>query len=328
MKLLVQYLLPGFILSALSGYWLIPKLRELKFGQHIREEGPQTHKKKSGTPTMGGFMFMLAIILSRTGFFALERTRPTREEILILGLMLAYGLIGFIDDYRQIRLGRSLGLRAREKMALQVLFAALFMYFFVDRSSGVIFPFSGNLLDLGILYPVLGIVLIVGTGNGMNLADGLDGLATGVAAASLGAYAFVADGYAKAVGRADLSNLTGLALVSVGALLGFLVHNYNPAKVFMGDTGALALGGLVAGFAIATRTELILPFIALVPLIEVISVMLQVFSFQVFGKRIFKMTPIHHHFELIGWSEKRIVYVFWFVALAGAILGIASMAYV
>jgi phospho-N-acetylmuramoyl-pentapeptide-transferase len=328
LKPLMVHLLPGFILSALSGYLLIPKLRELKIGQHIREEGPQTHKKKAGTPTMGGLMFISAILLSRAGFFLLDRSRPTREEVLILGLMLAYGLIGFIDDYRQIRLGRSLGLRAREKMALQVLFAALFMYFFADRGSAVVLPFSGSNLDLGILYPVLGMVLIVGAGNGMNFTDGLDGLAAGVATFGLGAYAFIAHGYARAVGRPELAGLAALALVSAGALLGFLVHNYNPAKVFMGDTGALALGGLLSGYAIATRTELVLPLIALVQLVEVISVMLQVFSFQLFGKRIFKMTPIHHHFELIGWSEKRIVYLFWFVAFAGAILGMVSMAYV
>lgn len=324
---LMLHLISGFVLSVLLGYVLIPKLRELRIGQHIREE-VQAHKKKAGTPTMGGIFFILAIIIARGAVSLVEGGRPAKEEFLILGLTLAYGFIGFIDDFRQIRLGRSLGLRAREKMALQLLFAAVFMYFFADRGSYVIFPFSGRALHLGILYPVLGILLIVGTANGMNFTDGLDGLAAGVATAGLGAYAFIASGYARVTNRPELLGLTALALVSAGALLGFLVYNYNPAKVFMGDTGSLALGGLLAGYAIVTRTELILPFIAIVQLIEVVSVILQVFAFQVFGKRIFRMTPIHHHFELLGWNEKRIVHLFWWVALAGAILGIAAMAYV
>ncbi|HHX10219.1 MAG TPA: phospho-N-acetylmuramoyl-pentapeptide-transferase [Firmicutes bacterium] len=327
LKLLVLPLLSGFVLSVLLGYVIIPKLRELRIGQYIREE-VAAHKKKAGTPTMGGIFFILAIILSRVALFVIEKQWPAREELLILGLTLSYGFIGFLDDYKQIRLGRSLGLRAREKMALQVLFAASFMYFFVDRGSEVILPFSGRVLHMGILYPILGILLIVGIGNGMNFTDGLDGLAAGVATFGLGAYAFIANEYAGAVDRPELAHLTGLALASAGALLGFLVYNYNPAKVFMGDTGSLALGGLLAGYAVVTRTELVLPLIAIVQLVEVVSVILQVFSFQVFGKRIFRMTPIHHHFELLGWSEKKIVYVFWLVALAGAILGIASMGYV
>jgi len=328
LKFLALYLLSGFALSLVFGKLLIPKLRELKIGQHIRAEGPKTHHKKSGTPTMGGLIFILAITFSRAAFFAVNRGLPCREEILIWGLMVSYGLIGFIDDYRQVRLGRSLGLRAREKMALQVLFAALFIWFFVDRGSLIITPFSGRPLDIGVLYPVLGIVLIAGTGNGMNFADGLDGLAAGVAAIGLGAYSFIASGYARAMNRPDLASLSALALSSVGALLGFLVYNYNPAEVFMGDTGSLALGGLLAGYAIATNTELVFLFIAAVQLIEVVSVIMQVISFQVFGKRIFKMTPLHHHFELLGWSEKRVVHLFWFVSLVMAILGIASMAYV
>lgn len=321
-------LFAGIVFSLFFAQLLIPKLKELKVGQHIREEGPKTHQKKAGTPTMGGLIFILAIITSRIAVYLITKQSPTREEILILGLMISYGLIGFIDDYRQVRLGRSLGLRAREKFALQVLFAALFMWFFVDRGSTVIVPFSGRYLDIGVLYPILGVVLIAGTGNGMNFTDGLDGLAAGVAAIGLGTYYFIANGYAQAVNRLELTGLGYLALISVGALLGFLVYNYNPAKVFMGDTGSLALGGLLAGYAIVTNTELVLLFIAGVQLIEVVSVILQVISFQLFGKRIFKMTPLHHHFELLGWSEKGIVYLFWFVSLVLAILGIVSMAYV
>ncbi len=321
-------LFAGVAFSLVFAQILIPKLKQLKIGQQIREEGPKTHKKKAGTPTMGGLIFILSIIASRIAVYLAKKQVPTREELLILALMISYGFIGFIDDYRQVKLGRSLGLRAREKFALQVLFAALFMWFFADRGSVVIVPFSGRHLDMGFLYPILGVVLIAGSGNGMNFTDGLDGLAAGVASIGLGAYYFIANGYAQAVNRPDLAGLGYLALTSVGALLGFLAYNYNPAKVFMGDTGSLALGGLLAGYAIVTNTELVFVFIAAVQLIEVVSVILQVISFQLFGKRIFKMTPLHHHFELLGWSEKRVVFLFWLASLVMAILGIASMAYV
>lgn len=328
MKSLGLSFLLGLAFSLIFGRLLIPELKKLKIGQQIRAEGPKSHRKKAGTPTMGGLIFILAIIMSRFIMFLFQRVVPPAEEIPIIGLMLAYGFTGFADDYKKVRSGRSLGLRAREKIALQILFAAMFLWFFADRGSTVILPFSGKILDLGILYPVLALVLIVGTGNGMNFTDGLDGLCAGVAAIGFGAYYFISSSYAQAMGRPDLFSLPSLALSSAGAVLGFLFFNYHPAKVFMGDTGSLALGGLLAGFAIATNTEIVFLFIAAIELVEVISVILQVFSFQLFGKRIFKMTPIHHHFELLGWSEKRVVYVFWLVSLFMAILGIISMAYV
>jgi phospho-N-acetylmuramoyl-pentapeptide-transferase len=328
LKSLGSSFLLGLALSLVFGRLLIPELRKLKIGQQVRSDGPRKHLTKAGTPTIGGLIFILAIVVSRLVFFLWKRDVPPTEEVLILGLMLAYGLIGFIDDYRSVRFGRSLGLRAREKMALQILFAAVFLWFFVDRSSTVILPFSGRTLDLGIFYPVMAVILIVGTGNGMNFTDGNDGLAAGVAAIGLGAYYFISAGYAQAMSRPDLATLSSLALSSVGALIGFLYFNYNPAKVFMGDCGSLALGGLLSGYAIATNTEVVFLLVAAVQLVEVLSVMLQVASFQLFGKRIFKMAPLHHHFELLGWSEKRVVHVFWLASLAMAILGILSMAYV
>ncbi len=327
MKTVASSFLIGLVFSLIFGRLLIPVLRKLKIGQQIRSDGPRKHLTKAGTPTIGGLIFISAILASRLVFFLWKRAVPPTEEVLILGLMLAYGLIGFIDDYRSVRFGRSLGLRAREKMALQILFAAVFLWFFVDRSSTIIIPFSGRTLDLGIFYPVVAVILVVGIGNGMNFTDGLDGLAAGVAAIGLGAYYFISTGYAQAM-RPDLATLSSLAVSSVGALIGFLCFNYHPAKVFMGDCGSLALGGLLSGYAIATNTEFVFLLIAAVQLAEVLSVILQVVSFQLFGKRIFKMAPLHHHFELLGWSEKRIVHVFWLASLAMAILGILSMAYV
>ena len=174
MKTVASSFLIGLVFSLIFGRLLIPVLRKLKIGQQIRSDGPRKHLTKAGTPTIGGLIFISAILASRLVFFLWKRAVPPTEEVLILGLMLAYGLIGFIDDYRSVRFGRSLGLRAREKMALQILFAAVFLWFFVDRSSTIIIPFSGRTLDLGIFYPVVAVILVVGIGNGMNFTDGLE----------------------------------------------------------------------------------------------------------------------------------------------------------
>jgi len=318
-------LLLGLSLSLVFGRFLIPRLEELNVGQQIRPEGPESHKKKSGTPTMGGIIFISAIIVSRVIVYLYKKTVPSKEELLILGLMVSYGLIGFIDDYRKVKLGRSLGLRAREKFALQFLFAVLFLWGMPEMNARVTLPFSGSTWDMGWLYPLFALVLILGTANGMNFTDGLDGLAAGVASIGLLAYFviitfIISPGYGKAMG-----GLSSLALCSVGALLGFFYYNHHPAKVFMGDLGSLALGGLLAGFAICTRTEMVFPFIVAVQFVEVVSVILQVASFQLFGKRIFKMTPIHHHFELLGWNERKVVLLFWCFSFVMAIIGVASL---
>lgn len=316
-------LVSGFLLSILAGLAVIPYLTRLKLGQHIREEGPKSHQKKAGTPTMGGMIFMAGTVLSEAIYRAVTRTLPPVEELLLLGLFISYGFIGFLDDYRKVRLGRNLGLKAREKLALQVLFAALFTWFFADRKT-VLLPFLGGEFYLGLLYPLFVIFIIVGIGNGVNLLDGLDGLASGVLVIDLAAYAFVAYQGASALGM----DLSPLALAGVGSLLGFLVYNKHPAKVIMGDLGSLSLGALLSGFAVATRTELVLLFLGAMPIIENLSVILQVASFQLTGKRIFKMSPLHHHFELSGWKETTVVYAFWSAAAVFAFIGILSMAYV
>ncbi len=318
-------LLLGFslALSALMGLWFVPVLRKLKVGQHIRAEGPASHKKKEGTPTMGGVIFILGTILSLLFYRLVTQTTPSPEEMLVLGIMVLYGLVGFLDDFRKVRKGRNLGLRAREKLVLEILFAAIFMWRFAGNSA-VILPFTGKALDLGVLYGAFGVFLIVGFGNAVNLTDGLDGLAGGVVAVGLGAYYVITRSHSLAAG----GDLSALVICGAGSVLGFLVHNRYPARVIMGDTGSLALGALLAALAISTKTEIVLLFVAGVPLVETISVILQVISFQLTGKRIFKMSPLHHHFELLGWKETKVVGVFWLTAVALAAVGILSMAFI
>ncbi len=310
----------GFVLSWGLGHLVIPWLGKKGAGQHIRSEGPKSHQKKAGTPTMGGVIFIVGTILALGIYHAVSRTMPSRSEVMVLGLYVGYGLVGFADDYRKVRKKRNLGLKAREKILLQILIAIAFMWPFVEES-WVIVPFTGTVLELGIWYSILSVILIVGMGNGVNLTDGLDGLAAGVAAVGLVGYSLVARGSAQALGV----NVEPLAMAGLGSVLGFLVHNRNPAKVFMGDVGSLALGGLLAGLAVATKAELLIVFFGAVPIIEALSVMLQVASFQLVGKRIFKMSPLHHHFELLGWNEKTVVKAFWAAAFVFLVLGVFSM---
>lgn len=328
MQLVRDTILPlglGFVFAVLAGLILVPWLKRLKIGQHIRAEGPKSHQVKAGTPTIGGLIFISGALLALGVYHIVARKSVPSSEFMIMALVLAYGLVGFIDDYRKVRLGRNLGLRAREKMALQILFAAVFMYVVAGSrlSSTVIVPFTGREVTLGMLYGVFGIIMIAGEGNAVNFTDGLDGLAAGTVVIGLiGFYAITL----KGAGLLDMANLSPVILAWIGALLGFLVFNRHPAKVIMGDTGSLSLGALVAAIAILSKTELVLLFLTAVPVIEILSVMLQVASFQLFGKRIFKMSPLHHHFELIGWKETKVVLVFWTVAAIFTLLGLLSMA--
>ena len=315
----------GFVSATLLGKALIPYLHKVKFGQHIREDAPETHRKKAGTPTMGGFIFILGTIASSLANHIFRKTFPSDLDISILVLYCSMGLVGFLDDYRKVRRGRNLGLRAREKLALQVIIGGAFMWFVASTGRGteVVVPFTGKALDLGFIYGVFGVFVIVGIANGVNLTDGLDGLAGSVVAEGLAAYFPVALAAAGALG---IPSLSPLVAGSVGAILGFLVYNRHPARVIMGDVGALALGALLSGIAVVTKTELLLLFFAFIPIVENITVIMQVITFQLLGKRIFKMTPIQHHFELLGWDEVRIVRMFRLVAAAAAVLGLLAAA--
>ncbi len=317
-------ILASFIVAAAIGHVFVPYMRRLKIGQHIRGEGPRVHFKKAGTPTMGGVIFLLGTVVPVIlgAFFGLIR----RDAWLATGVFFAFGLIGFIDDWRKFRLGRSLGLRAREKMGLEILAAAVFLYIWRmgGSSSSVIVPVINRQIQLGALYPIFGILVMVGSSNAMNLTDGLDGLAAGVSAIGLGALSVVT--LAKA-GLEGAGGLEHLAPMAIGAILGFLMYNRHPARVFMGDTGSLALGALLAAFGMLTKTELLLLFFAGVPVVETLSVIAQVISFQLFGRRILKMSPLHHHFELLGWPEVRVVRTFWLAQalLAGAGIWVMSL---
>ena len=284
-------------------------LRRRAFGQNIREEGPEGHKTKAGTPTMGGIIIVLAfsipfLILSKRGW----------EAMGVFGATVACALLGFADDYTKIVKRRSLGLRARTKLAVTIAIS-LGLWWVATQKGGVSetinLRFVDASVDLGPVFPVLIYLVMAGTTSAVNLTDGLDGLAAGCAAIVLLAY--IGIGFISAQ-----TDLTLLAACLVGACIGFLWFNSFPASVFMGDTGSLAIGGAIAGLAVMTDTEVLLILLGGIFVIEALSVLIQVFSFQMFRKRVFLMAPIHHHFELQAWSETKIILRFWIVAAACA----------
>ena len=294
--------LVAFFITLILGPGLISFLHKLKFGQFIREEGPESHLKKSGTPTMGGVIFLIAAVVT-----SLFYVKDYPAIIPVLFLTLGFGIIGFLDDYLKVVLKRSDGLLPWQKFLLQVVLTAIFVFYIVkytDISLTMRIPFwSGHFLNLGWLaVPVL-FFAVIGTVNGVNFTDGLDGLASSVTLIVAVFFTVVSIGM-----KSGIEPITGAV---VGGLMGFLLFNVYPAKVFMGDTGSLALGGFVAGTAYVMQMPLFILIVGLIYLIEVLSVIIQVTYFKAtHGKRIFKMAPIHHHFELCGWSETRVVAVF------------------
>ena len=292
----------AFAVSAILCPIVIPFLHKLKFGQQVRDDGPQAHLKKQGTPTMGGIMILISVIIT-----SLFYVKDYPKIVPVLFLTVAFGLIGFLDDYLKVVLKRSDGLMPMQKMALQIVVTAVFAFYLVRVAEiplTMLVPFSdGYYLDLGwVAYPVL-FVAVIGTVNGTNFTDGLDGLASSVTVLVATFFTVVAIG--------TKSGIEPVTCAVVGALLGFLLFNVYPASVFMGDTGSLALGGFVAGTAYMLQMPLFIIIVGFIYLVEVASVMIQVTYFKkTGGKRIFKMAPIHHHFELCGWSETRVVAVF------------------
>ena len=290
---------------------LIPALQRLKFGQSVRDDGPERHLKKQGTPTMGGVMFFFSLILG-TIFLAGD----VHMTYFLLVCALGFGLIGFIDDYIKIVKKRSLGLTAKQKIIGQLALSVLIGFVAVHMlqvSTEVIIPVLGWSVDFGILYIPFLIFLLVGTTNAVNLTDGLDGLASGVTL-------IVALGYTLIGILQGQTAVVVFGAALVGSCMGFLVFNHHPAKIFMGDTGSLLLGGAVAGLAIMTKTELLLPLIGIVYVSEVVSDIIQVGVYKWKKVRVFKMAPLHHHFELCGWSETKVVRVFWAVSAVAVLL--------
>lgn len=301
----------SFVLAALLGPLCIPVLRRMKFGQTVRDEGPQSHQKKTGTPTMGGVIILLALTLA---FLKFSDRGWAFWALLVASL--GFGLVGFLDDYIKIVMKRSLGLTAKQKLFGQLLFSIIFCFILhkMGHSTAIGFPGIDGTLDLGYGYYLLVIVIFFASSNAVNFTDGLDGLLSGTSALAFGAYMLIAL-------EATQSQSAIFSAAMIGAVLGFLVYNAHPAKVFMGDTGSLGIGGGLAAVAILTKTELLLILIGGVFVIEMLSVIIQVASFKTRGKRVFKMSPIHHHFELSGWSEWRVVTVFWTAGLVLAALG-------
>ncbi len=311
----------AFVIASFSGLFLIPFLHKLKFGQEIREEGPSWHQKKSGTPTMGGFIFIIAALVSCFVGMFLANLNEYSEDVLtliaMLGASLGFGAVGFLDDYIKVILKRNLGLRAGQKFSLQFLVALVFAVWIVASGlvdTEIIVPFTSFTLELGYIIYIPFIILVMLAGvNSVNLTDGLDGLAGFVTL-------FVAIFYFAVSNIKGINTVATYSAALIGGICGFLLYNKYPAKVFMGDTGSLFLGGAISAMAIFMKNPLVLLIVGFVYVAEALSVIIQVAYFKKFGKRIFKMSPIHHHFEMCGWSEVKVVSVFSLVTiLLGAV---------
>lgn len=314
----------ALLITLVLSPFLIPVLRILKFGQNVRDDGPKRHLKKAGTPTMGGIIFLVGIIAGAL----LAAEQPTSVEMVTLvGITLGFGLIGFVDDFIKVVMHRSLGLRAYQKLIGQFSLAFILIWISVrwlGRGTDIAIPFTAIHLELSWFYYIFMALVIVLMTNAVNLTDGLDGLAAGSSMIAGGAYVLIAL-LAAIHGVAVLAHETDMAVFAaavVGGTLGFLRFNRYPARIFMGDTGSLALGGALASLAVLTKSEMVFILIGGLFALEALSVIIQVASFQTTGKRIFRMSPLHHHFELGGWSEWKVVIVFWLVALLCAVVGI------
>ena len=303
----------ALLLCMFLGPKFVDFLREQEFGQHIREEGPEGHHSKAGTPTMGGLLLFLSVLVPY-----LLLGDYTLAGLTVLGTAVACAALGFVDDWIKLTHRRSLGVSGRTKLLAQGLIALALWYVATEHvglADTLRLRLFDQTIDLGIFYPVLIFLVIAGATNGVNLTDGLDGLAAGCAAIVLLSYTvmtFITEG------QADLALISACL---VGACVGFLWFNSFPASVFMGDTGSLGLGGAIAALAVFTKTEALLLVIGGIFVIEALSVLIQVFAFQRFRKRVFLMAPVHHHFELLGWSETKIILRFWIVAGIAAAIG-------
>ena len=310
-------LIMGFIFSIILGPIFIPILRKLKFGQNIRADGPKSHQKKSGTPTMGGLIFFISVATT----ILIMGQKLMDKEMIILYSCLAFGFIGFLDDILKIIHKDNLGLKAAQKMILLILFSlALAWYGYKYIGTDILIPFANKdfRLNLGMLYIPFIIFYYTAVTNAVNLTDGIDGLATSVTVIVLTFFAIV--GF-----RTGNSGVAIFAIALAGALLGFLKFNAFTAKIFMGDTGSLALGGVIGTMALMLKMELFVIIVGGIYVIETLSVIIQVTSFKLTGKRVFKMSPIHHHFEQLGWNEIKIVIIFSSITAILCIIGFIAL---
>ncbi|MFV0274735.1 MAG: phospho-N-acetylmuramoyl-pentapeptide-transferase [Bacilli bacterium] len=304
----------GFILAIIIGLIAIPFLKRLKFGQTINQYLRKTHSEKKGTPTMGGIIFILPTLLAILILYVLDKISISYNLVLVLVVFFSYGLLGFIDDFLIIKRKKNEGLTALQKFIGQALIALIFFWIFMQGGNDpILWIHTFNIkIHLGVLYGFFILFYIIGFSNAVNLTDGLDGLAGGLSTMSFLTLGILS---LNATWLAGYEEIGIFCFVLVGALFGFLIFNTKPAKVFMGDTGSLALGGVMATVAILTRHEIVLLAIGGVFIIETLSVIIQVTSFKLTGKRVFLMSPLHHHFEKLGWIEQDIVKLFWIVGL-------------
>ena len=306
--------LTAFLLTLLAGVPYLDFLRKKLYGQYIREDGPASHAQKTGTPTTGGIIIVIPAVIASVVTLVMNRIFNV-DCIIILIPFLLFMLLGFNDDYEKITKKQNKGLSAKGKLILQTAIAlipALYLTFYGNTSVSI---FGLAKINIGYFYPLWAILVIIGASNAVNLTDGLDGLASGTMFFALIACTFVSVG----LGRNDIAII---CMAAAGSCLGFLYYNFNPAKMFMGDTGSMALGGLLGTLAIIGKFELWILIIGIIFIVETLSVIIQVISFKTTGKRVFRMSPLHHHFELSGWSEKRVVYSFWAVGFVFAVISI------
>ena len=311
----------GFLISVTLGLIMIPFLKKIKVGQKISIFVGESHRKKEGTPTMGGLIFIIPTIVATIGLILTDKISYTSNLGIVLLVFLGYACIGFLDDFLSIRKGINEGLTTYQKLLMQVLIAIGFFYIYM-RSGGQTSLVIGTLhidIEMGWLYGLFILFVLVGASNAVNLTDGLDGLAGGLSAIAFIAFSLIS----LVVGFEDIGIFS---LILVGSLMGFLIYNTHPAKIFMGDTGSLALGAVMGAIAILTHREITLLVVASIFVIETLSVIIQTFWVQVFHKRLFLMTPLHHHFEKLGWEETDIVKLFWVcglvLSMAGIIFGV------
>ncbi len=327
----IYSLVIAYLITLFMGPYVIARLREKKIGQTVREEGVEAHLQKSGIPTMGGIMMIVAITVA-----SLTWAKPAVNTFLILAALLWMGFLGFCDDFLKLTRNNTAGLLARYKLIGQMLFGfgvGIYLHIQDSWKSELFVPILNQSLDLGWFYVILVMLTIVGSCNAVNLTDGLDGLASGIlfiVTGCMGILAYLTGNviYSQHLSIPYLSGsgeLTVICFAMVGACLGFLWYNASPAQVFMGDTGSMALGGALGTVAVLCRAELFLIVVGGIFVVEALSVILQVGSFKLRGKRIFKMAPIHHHFELLGWAENKVVIRFWITTLILALLGMSVL---
>ncbi len=326
MQYQIKILLLSFVITIITSLAIIPILKKLKVGQMERTEGPQSHLGKQGTPTMGGII-MILVITVLTGFLCYDYIKDNQSSVAknlipIAAVSIGFGLVGFIDDFKKLVLKNTEGLKPLYKMIGLLIFSVAFVLYItnvLNIGTETYIPFIKTYFTLPVwLYIPFAILVLLGTSNAVNLTDGIDGLATSVTALILTCLTVIGIIF-------NIKEIVVFGSITIGTCLGFLLFNLNPAKIFMGDTGSLMLGGAVAGMALYLKMPLLLLIIALVPVIETLSVMIQVRYFKKTGNRIFKMTPIHHHFELSGWNENKIVSIFSIITLMLSVVGLLAI---